>query len=135
MGCDIHIYAEKKDDSGNWQSIPRFELFQDRNYVAFSFFAGVRNSSEIKPISKPRGIPEDASKTALKSFKKWGDDAHTPSWLSLEELMAFNYDKKVFDTTDPRHGTYRDFLEADFFSDLEKMKEKGVERIVFWFDN
>lgn len=135
MGCDIHVFAEKKDDKGNWKSIPRFSVFQDRNYTVFSFLAGVRKYDEIQAISPPRGIPKDVSSTAQNSFKRLGMDAHTPSWLSLEELMAFNYDKKVYAKNDPRQGTYRDFLEHYFFSDLEKMKEKGVERIVFWFDN
>ena len=135
MGCDIHVFAEKKDDKGTWKSIPRFSVFQDRNYTVFSFLAGVRRYDEIQAITLPRGIPKDASSTAQNSFKSWGMDAHTPSWLSLGELMAFNYDQKVYGDNSPRLGTYRDFLDADFFNDLEKMKEKGVERIVFWFDN
>ena len=135
MGCDIHVYTEKKDDKGTWKSIPKLSVFQDRNYNVFNFFAGVRKYDDIEPIALPRGIPKDVSSTARSSFKRWGMDAHTPSWLSLEELMAFNYDKKVYGDSSPRQGTYRDFLEEDFFNDLEKMKEKGVERIVFWFDN
>ena len=133
MGRDIHIYAEKRDKLGQWKSFPRFSLFQDRNYFVFSFFAGVHK--KIKPIFLARGLPEDISKTASDKFKKEISIAHTPSWISMEELLKFNYDEKVYEQPDPRQGTYKDFLESDYFNDLKKMEEMGVERIVFWFIN
>lgn len=133
MGGDIKIYAERKDKNGKWKALPGLSLFQDRNYFAFSFFAGVNNISKINPIMNPRGLPQDISTTANNGFKKVSSKAHTPSWLSLEELISFDYDQKVYGETDQRQGTYRDFLEEDFFNDILKMREKSVQRIVFWF--
>lgn len=85
MGCDIHLYAEKKID-GKW--MPFDEPVEDgendkgkkqyawrqrangRNYNLFGILANVRNGSGFAgtdtgdgfvPISEPRGLPGDLS--------------------------------------------------------------------------
>jgi hypothetical protein len=115
----------------------------------YGFLADVRNYSAIPPITPQRGLPHDVA---------GGDDAdlgkHSHSWLSLSELLAFDYDAPVEDrrirvqlapdfwsgagTAEPGGGemtTYRGFLGEEFFADLEKLKAAGAERIVFGFDS
>lgn len=153
MGCDIHSYAERC--VGNkYFALPAFEPFEVRSYSTYAFLAGVRNYSGIVPITAPRGIPIDASIDVMTANDEWGMNAHTPSWLSVSELEAFNYDVEMEDrrymkqtgpnsftgaaTCEPGQGkrmTWREFLGDEFFEDLRKLKLLGADRIVFWFDN
>jgi hypothetical protein len=154
MGCDIHSHAERKTESGKWEAVPGLLPFSSRSYGTFGFLADVRNYSGLTPIAPPRGFPADASGYVVAEYEGWGGDAHTPSWLSVEELTAFDYDAICEDrrvtrqvgpghydggyTCDPGEGkqqTYRDFLGPWFFEDLQKLQAAGAERVVFWFDN
>jgi hypothetical protein len=153
MGCDIHIHAERKVN-GQWQAIPDLHPFDNRSYGTFGFLAGVRNYSAVPPIAPPRDVPTDISTDVRKDYEGWDGDAHTPSWLSVAELVAFKYDQPLEDrratvrvgpnawngghTCEPGNGemtTFREFLGTGFFDDLEKLKAAGAERVVFWFDN
>lgn len=146
MGCDIHIRAERKA-GGKWEIIPGLRPFDWRHYGMFAFLANVRNYSAIPPLSEPRGLPNDAPDDS-----DLGD--HSYSWLSVDELSAFDYEAAVEDrrytrqegpgwwngaaTCEPGQGemtTYREFLGEAFFDDLEKLKRAGAERIVFGFDS
>lgn len=152
MGCDIHCYAERK--SGKNFVRVKCDAFEDRSYGTFGFLADVRNYSDVEPIAHRRGFPDDASRAVKTAYEGWGTDAHSPSWLSIDELSEFDYDQAVEDrrvtrqlsenllsgacTAEPGGGqmtTYREFLGKWFFKDLAKLKEAGAERIVFWFDN
>jgi hypothetical protein len=167
MGCDIHLWYERKTSNG-WEdvSVPVDEWkagpLDHRSYSTFGFLADVRNYSAITPISEPRGWPDDfrhsrANKLQEEDDRWWGssddnymfDEYHTHAWLSIEELLAYDYDQLVEDrrvtrngnggvTCDPGEGkqeTLREFLGEGFFEDLQTLKECGVERIVFAFDN
>lgn len=148
MGCDIHMQAERKVD-GKWQIVPG-NFFDWRGYNVFAFLAGVRNYSGVTPIASPRGLPDDAV------MADDGDDLgdHSFSWLSLDELLAFDYAASTEDrrvtvqtgpnswyggaTAEPGGGkmmTYREYLMEGFFEELEKLKAAGAERIVFGFDS
>ncbi len=149
MGCDIHGYAEKKNSEGKWEVIQSIAPFDRRSYGTFGFLADVRNYSDVTPISEPRGFPEDASNEVSEEYNSWYGAAHTPSWLTISELTAFDYDMLCEDrrvtrngnggsTCEPGEGvvqTYREFLGKWFFKDLEELQKCGAERIVFWFDN
>lgn len=139
MGTDIHIVAQKKTEKG-WDDI-KFCPFDWRSYGMFGFLAGVRNYSAVPSISQPRGLPDDFSSQVM-------DDYHSMSWLSVSELLAFNYDAEFEDrrvmingdggcTAKPGGGevtTFRNFLGGQFFHDLDKLRDLGADRIVFWFD-
>jgi hypothetical protein len=151
MGCDIHSQAERRVD-GKWTRIEGLEPFDWRSYGMYGFLANVRNYSDVTPISEARGLPVDADYVAEESEHWLGD--HSFSWLSLNELLAFDYDQPMEDrrvseqiapnvwsgagTAQPGGGkqtTYRDFLGEGFFEELEKLKTVGAERIVFGFDS
>lgn len=154
MGCDIHSHAERKNADGKWEKVPDLQPFASRNYGTFGFLADVRNYSDLTPISQPRGVPQDVSLEVSEDYEAWGSDAHSASWLSVEELAAFDYEAQCEDrrvtrqvgpnawnggcTCNPGEGkqqTYREFLERWFFEDLQKLQAAGAERVVFWFDN
>ena len=152
MGCDIHAHVEYRHATGAWVYVPELELFDYRNYNLFGWLAGVRNYSAVPPIAAPRRLPVDVSPEIAHALDGWGSDAHSVSWLSLEELQAFDYDAAVENrrmtvgnsgghTADPGGGTmttYREFLGTSYFADLERFvlaAERGPVRVVFWFDN
>lgn len=172
MGCDIHSYVEVRKD-GRWQRAnPEFKLedwqvkrlgketgvrgpFDWRSYGVFGFLAGVRNYSEIPPLSEPRGLPKDASPEVMDESD--GCDWHSYSYLTVAEMAAFDYSKTFSDMRVTRQTasnvwngaaraypgeetvkTFKEFLGAAFFEDLEVLKGLGKPedvRIVFWFDN
>lgn len=159
MGCDIHIWAERKNDD-------RFEPVLDvrfaegkapfdwRAYGMYGFLADVRNYSAVPPIAQRRGVPGDMSKAVADDYYDWEMDAHSPSWLSVEELASFDYDQPMEDrrvtrqvasnawsggcTAEEGEGektTFREFLGPQFFADLKSLQEAKADRVVFWFDN
>ena len=158
MGCDIHLFPERCDD-GKYSVIDiKEDLLGDRNYRIFGFLAGVRNYSGIIPISEARGLPKDVSKKVEEYIAKSGFYLHSFSWLSMKELVEFDYDQMTENrrctrevitesgfsyqdggqTCEPGEGeamTYREFLGEYFFQELDRLKEIGTERIVFCFDN
>lgn len=102
MGCDIHCYMEIKNVNGDWQcdgiyrksfdseSEKDFDLvpvYNNRNYELFSILANVRNDGKIVPISKPRGFPKNASNEIEDEYRNWGLDAHSASYMTLQELI------------------------------------------------
>jgi hypothetical protein len=120
--------------------------------------SGVRNYSGIVPISEARGLPKDVSREVEDNIKNTGYYPHSASWLSMQELIEFDYDQMTEDrrctrevisksglsyldggqTCETGEGeamTYREFLGEYFFHQLDRLKEIGTERIVFYFDN
>lgn len=155
MGCDIHIWAERRDAD-------RFEVVRDvtftggsapfdwRSYAMFGFLAGVRNYSAITPLSEPRGLPADASVDAREGL----EGTHSESWLGVDELLKCDYNSLIEDrrttkqlgpnlrtgahATESGEGskmTLREFLGQAFFDDLKSLESCGAERIVFGFDS
>jgi hypothetical protein len=152
VGCDIHCYAEQKV-RGGWRMMRGKYPIRRRDYRIFAFLADVRNDEGIPPIAQPRDLPDDISDGVVAGFEKC-DDAHSISWLSVSELLDYDYDRIV--TVEERravmasHHEYwggavmaeeveavavRELLGKDFFDELQELKTCGAERIVFWFDH
>ena len=112
MGCDIHVCCERKNYEGKWINCDHFKfnpyfdsdsdgddeeidkwwivpIFDDRNYALFATLADVRNYGYIKPISEPRGLPEDIHYITKELADSWGDDGHSHSYYTLKELMDY----------------------------------------------
>lgn len=102
MGCDIHMYketivngkwvfqGEKDYDDGYLYLTP---FYNDRNYEIFGLIAGVRRGGQAFDL---KGFPNDASNEIRECFNQWGIDAHTPSYLTHEDLKEFNKkDRKI----------------------------------------
>ena len=162
MGCDIYSLVEVKDPStGKWNKVGDIFLEVDstdkytddpfcwRSYGLYGFLANVRNYSECEPISEPKGVPENLSTEGQSLFQE-GIDDHSHSWLTLQELLNFNYEKEFTDKRrksqgGPYNGTnddecqvsYREFLGRFYFERLEILKALGKPedvRLVFWFN-
>lgn len=80
-----HSYAELNGSSGLitvYWVMAGYNLFHDVDYT----------KQHLKPISKPRGVPKDASELVKYEAKRYetGDGAEIFTWLSKEEM------KKVY---------------------------------------
>lgn len=132
MGCDIHIFVEKKENNewkpvkgvnmpdyyyyqqrareGNKWAEQEFERIKDghykdwiysgRNYNLFSILADVRNGygfagiitgGRFNVIKEPQGLPDDVSNLVKNDYEEWGCDAHSASYLTLNDLLKFNW--------------------------------------------
>lgn len=168
MGCDIHSAAIDANGNvlfgGKWADgseanpnspwmVGDGEPFGWRNYGVFSFLAGVRNYSDVPPLSEPRGLPDDLKVPDGEDGEFWLGD-HSYSWLSVAELEAFDYDSAVEDrrttgrlpngvisgaiTAPAGEGktmTWREFLGPDFFRDLAELRRIRADRVAFGFDS
>ena len=188
IGCDIHSFVEVKTN-GKWLRLeePKFDDYGDkkttepfgwRSYSVFGFLADVRNYSHCKPISEPKGLPDDSEYLNTKldepqNYSYYGYDNgtaytnkgeiecdanyHSLSWLSLKELLDFDYEQKFWDRRVTKQEapnvwngaalaeegegqtiTYREHLGEGFFKDIDVLKTLGQPedvRIIFWFDN
>lgn len=157
--------------------------FDWRSYSMFAFFADVRNYDHCEPISECKGLPNDSEYLNTPLEKPCGfnygyfdngiaetegeyiskdADYHSKSWLTLKELLDFDYDKTFWNRRISRtiyradgsvggsNGaclaeegegeivSYRNNLGEGYFKELEVLKTLGKPedvRIVFWFDN
>lgn len=149
MGCYIHSYVECQSDDGTWTQEPWEVVVQFENgpfgwqdYGLFGWLADVRNLSEVPPIAEPRGLPDDVSDGVRKEYDDWYGDGHSYSWLTVGELLAFDYDvtfedRRVTTGHVGRTETLRGFLGDRFFRDLDTLRalnEQRPTRVVFWFD-
>jgi len=114
MGCDIHLYVEKKEND-EWISADIWELndntldvsydkkiYNERNYNLFAILANVRNGygfagintgDEFVPISIPKGLPTDCDERIKIVSDMWGCDGHSHSWLTLKELLNYDWNQ------------------------------------------
>lgn len=83
MGCDIHLFVERRTDAG-WEQVPNPESddwahparwYHERNYHLFAIlasvrngvgFAGVKTGDGFNVIAEPRGLPDDAQREAAR---------------------------------------------------------------------
>lgn len=155
------------------------EPFYWRSYAIFGFLADVRNYSHCECITgETRGLPDDSeylntpldepeefsyggyshgTATSKKEQYLYDGDYHSHSYITLKELLDWDYDKTFWDRrvtkqTSPNSWngaalaeegegevvTYRDHLGEGFFehiADLQALGNPEDVRIVFWFDN
>lgn len=114
MGCDIHLYVERREN-GKWATCDTWEtekgddykhvpyqksFYHERNYDLFAIFADVRNGSGFagvktgdgfNPIVEPRGIPDDCCNEYREVAEYWSGDGHSHSWLTVAEIMAYDW--------------------------------------------
>lgn len=153
MGCDIHSFAETRNDDGTWQAtgdvFPSIyahfgeptteEPFQNGSYALFAWLAGVRNYGEVTPLAEPRGLP-DVSRRVAEEVEIWEGDGHSYSWFTVAELLAVDYDStQVNDRRIERNGdggvtgtpgegtvmTLRQYLGPGYFERLDLLARLG----------
>ncbi|UQN06079.1 hypothetical protein [Deinococcus sp. QL22] len=131
----------------------RLPLFIGRDYDLFAILGGVRNRMNVRPISPCRGIPDDVSDEVRDAWRaaQHYPEVHSPSWLSLHELLTFDWDPPLVrlepiadqDAREarPEMVTYRDAVaDTRFVTEGLTQLQAFVDdphdlRMVFWFDS
>ncbi|KAL9657563.1 hypothetical protein ABK040_000990 [Willaertia magna] len=79
-------------------------FYTDRNYDVFAILADVRNGfgfagcdtgDGFEIISEPKGLPDDVSSIVKQISEKWDCDGHSHSYLTLTELLEYDWINKV----------------------------------------
>lgn len=98
-------YANGKEnqiDEDGFQCNPKLtdHPYERRNYDLFAMLANVRNGRGTAgcdtgdgfiPIAPVKGLPIDVSQEVLKESDDIGYDGHSHSWLTLEELLGYDW--------------------------------------------
>lgn len=159
MGADIHFVVEMRprksdhwigvfttdweiDEIGfqNRERLKQLHRMGARDYPFFGRLAGVRT---IGP--QPNGFPDDVSTMTKYLVGKWGGDAHSHGWLTLEEF-CIRWLKSSADNPRIRE-VVTEVLHTGKF-DLSKFLGLTLQmghpddddlphqyRVCFWFDN
>jgi len=133
MGCDIHLFLERK--VGNkWVMVKELDSPADnRNYARFSALAGVRGDGPA-----PKGLPLDISDSVKLHVDDWEGDGHSHSWETIDKAA------KIFLDTESNPDEYAMRNPASYFFDLstkscrccgQEILSIDNHRIVFFFDN
>lgn len=142
MGCDIHLYVEKRV-AGKWVSADKWikseddpkrmrlsykdAFYHDRNYDLFAILANVRNGhgfagcktgDGFNPIAEPRGLPEDVCELVRAESDAWDCDGHSHSYFTVAELMRYDWTQTV---------TKSGVVDAATFEKWRRMKEWVTE--------
>ena len=163
MGCDIHIFTQRKNNSGKWVSADFFvkndyydpesedydskneyeliQIYGHRNYTVFGILADVRNykggflgtERYAQPISEPKGLPDDLDDYLKSYFDEWAGDIHSMSYLTLKEIKEY--------AVKSRGNIRMGFIESEFnndenvFFDIETLKDSPNNRYDFLKEN
>lgn len=140
MGTDIHLYVELKHEvdgreDGEWVLAMSEEATYRRRWSpTFAVLSGLdAKDFGVIPIAPARGLPDDVSVEVARRAARQVRGAHTHSWLTLAEVLAYSWPDSA-----PRH-----FLDwaASIQSSAHAMwttlslYPPDEIRFVFWFDN
>jgi hypothetical protein len=169
MGCDIHTYVEVKKN-GQWVSADTWEtetyddrevmhvpygesIYSGRNYDLFAILADVRNGvgfagcdtgEGFVPISSPKGLPEDVTDEVKSVSEAWAGDAHSHSWVTLAELLAYDWTQTTtlrgyvnavtyyeWNRYDRKRGDGPDSCSGDVFGqDIKKVSNDEMDTLI-----
>lgn len=103
MSTDLHLVAERREADGRWSSVEPADgsrLYDWCQVALFGVLAGVRNDDAragepYRPIAVPRGLPADVSEEMRQWADDYGSDGHSHSWLSVRELVDYDWQQVV----------------------------------------
>lgn len=105
------------------------------SYPLFGVLAGVIAQS-LDRLSDPKGLPEDVSAAVLEEWR-CGEDFFAASWLSLGELEAFDWSRRLPERWVAHGPTYADLCPEFTSRVLPRLRSLGGPddvRAVFWFE-
>ena len=149
MGIDLFAFPERRV-KGRYEVDVEDRCFDWRLREMWAFLGAHESEIGIPPLAEARGIPADGLQ--IEPFISEGlfEDMCGRSWLSAQELLAFDYDTtfvgrfRVTEThaegqftyaADPEAATtisFRRFLGPGFFDELSRLAASGADRIVFF---
>lgn len=159
MGCDIHLYRERKvdgiwetdtieeaEDDGEYMNYQGFRLKDGRSYTLFSALSGVRSYGEmlVQPPAENRGWPDDVCEVNQRCSKYWVGDAHTHGWLTIAEVCSLKdqWEQAIvlYENTNRSDPSYtaieiQNLIESMQAGDYFQNTHPDEGRILFFYDN
>lgn len=144
MGCDIHTFVEKRNKETNEWELVKDRIFTHEFHGLFSTVFDFRSYNMFDVLKYyifkddfcyNRGFPKNISKDTLNEYNEWLDCAYHECYLTVKELLDFNYDE-IYNYS--YKESFRENLNELFFINLEELKALGDPedlRVVFFFDN
>ena len=120
MGCDIHGYVEAKSHLGYWDAIIDAGNVLWRAYDLFGCLFAVRNYANFKPIAEDRGIPDNASWDTKSRHGEEGYDAHSASFITLDEIHNICWEELAVKEDDRQHIVDEDGVTMSKFLDTNR---------------
>lgn len=118
-------------------SLPNFmtsSVYIGRNYNLFGILNNVRAYPNETITETDRGLPTNISDEIYSEYVSWGEDAHSPSHIYLNEILDSKY-YKMSNIQLENYGLDKYFF-RNSVKELKKLnKDSKKVRIVFWFDN
>ena len=87
-------------------------IYSGRNYDLFAILANVRNKYGFRPISMPKGLPEDISETVKLEAEEWAGDGHSHSYHTLQDLLDYDWKQETKHRGWVDEKTYKNFKET-----------------------
>lgn len=146
MATVMYTFPETKTEDGKYQLVEMDPVFAAHDYRVYAFLGGVRNSFGFEPVFNNRRLPVDASPQTMEQAQLGLTPGHSASWVAVKELAGwFDYDQPfenlhgpkdtVLETDKGVKTTFGAFLGDEFFADVRRLEDAGVERVIFWFEN
>lgn len=155
MGCDIHHTYEIQQPNGEWihhdfsarhetegstnyKTLFNDPLYVHRNYRLFAFLADVRNGSGlagvdtgdmVTPIDEPRGVPGNATDYFKARAFDFGNDGHSHSWFTGEELRDADWDQITTERAFIKLSDYPAFKKAKRPIDISYSRGVAGEKV------
>jgi hypothetical protein len=150
MGCDIHFYVERREGD-RWVPCDTWidlypvtdgvaadagdNFYDDRNYDMFAMLADVRNGfgtagidrgDGFNVIAAPRGVPGDMCEELADRWSVDEEACHTPTWLLLSELLAFDWSQVSVRRGYVRSEVYDQWSRTDRAQKFEPRESAGL---------
>lgn len=102
MGTYAKFYVEQKSNDGKWHIVDSLTKAVQKEtiqcYDLYAILANVRNYEDFKCICEPKGMPEDSPlysryRNNYDTGEFW--DTHSHSWLTLKEILDFDWEQKI----------------------------------------
>lgn len=129
MGCDIHLYMEKKTDNG-WERVRYIHDLYFRSYWQFAQLGMTGRAYGTEPLFELKGLPQNLSEFVQRELDEYGGDGHSPSYLTLQEMG-----EKLASNKDAGPQIWEIFEEMQSLFKKHKLEDKKDFRLVYWFDN
>ncbi|MNJ43664.1 hypothetical protein D3C77_386800 [compost metagenome] len=98
--------------------------------------SNTRNDNNITYISLPRGLPNDISTDLKEVAMQDYDDFYDHSWLSLKELISYNWDEQYYCDQFTEYRILRNTCSHIIHETIPKLLQLGDPedvRVVFWY--
>lgn len=96
----VALHPNEPSEAGEFVVLPEDRaidqnLFERSERDILVAALGGSNMEGLAPVSSSKGVPEDCCKEIKKEIDRWGEEGFSHSYLSLKELINYDWSQKV----------------------------------------